>query len=192
MKAMLRRWIHKSQKEVKLCVSRWAVYVLNYLCSTAVALPASRPLRRNVRASGSSCYQSSHKPQPCHPIMRLSARLHAWLNHQCKLAHVEKSTDRGDLQGDFWFITLRAAVRKLLFLLVSVLPFHLISLLIFDHISAYPFNPPILPLSSLSPLFSPLPRCCLIRKSDPSTSHTVLLLSRHLLCAHTLTALSAG
>lgn len=61
---------------------------------------------------------------------------------------------------------------------VFTLPFHLVSFLAFDHISAYSFNPPILPPVS-APFFrfhiTILPHCCLIRKSDPSILHNVAL-----------------
>lgn len=61
---------------------------------------------------------------------------------------------------------------------VFTLPFHLISFLVFDHISAYSFNPLILLIVSAS--FSwfnrtILPHRCLIRKSDPSILHNVAL-----------------
>lgn len=61
---------------------------------------------------------------------------------------------------------------------VFMLPFHLISSLVFDHISAYYFNPPIL-LHVSAPFFpfhrTILPHRCLIRKSDPSILHNVTL-----------------
>lgn len=62
--------------------------------------------------------------------------------------------------------------------LLFTLPFHLISFLVFDHISAYPFNPPF--LLFLSAPFSwfndtMLPHRCLIRKSDFGILHNVPL-----------------
>lgn len=123
--------------------------------------------------------------------MKLSALLHAWLPHQCKVAHVEKSTDRGDLQGDFWFITLSyksymSRCQKFFTNTSLCSPSSLCSHSISSYslyLITFQLILLILPFffSSLSPFFSPifhhaiLPHCCLIRKSDPNILHNVTL-----------------